>query len=447
MKRKDPFPPVFDGLPLLSDEQYGGVGLFLLRVSYLLISAMPLVLSMLDAIAGVAANALYLIGLFLLSVPLCLDVVRKFASRRAELDSLLIFFSSVFLAWSEHYLEAVVLLYFYHIADLFVCIFLRSAHRKTDSHLSRIFSHRSVRGAVSEQTQIHLESGEVLGFDARVVEGSAICSLSHLDALSGEFEVELGDVLFASTVIEEGNLTVSALRDQKANVLDAVSGKLTRCMQQPGSACRRIAGISIYLQTAYLLFVLMNVTFFDLPISAEFLAVASVVFCFGLLQRVLRAVELHLLFLLLQRGMFPERIDSVWNLSKILLTARFVDGADFEGEEAGSLRGSVFRVKGRLPHRSFLVAERASEHGVLIAGADLALMYRTRDDLEICAQRARDARLLIMLCAAFLLFCILGAVLLLVLGISAVLALAAILVGITASMTALSFSLANEKTV
>ncbi len=410
MRKKDPFPTAFDGLPLLSDAQIGGVGLFLLRVSYLLICSMPLVLSMLDAIAGVAASVLYAIGLFALCVPLIFDIVRKLKSKSPTLDSLLVFFSVLFFVWSQMYTEAVALMIFYHLADLLLCILLRSARKKCDLHVNRITG-VSVGHRPDAQGLLHLSDLDVLDVDCRIVQGSAICSLGFLDADAGEFSAEAGEILFAGTQVMEGTLVCEPLAESGHTVL-AVRRKLSRCLSSPSASSRFLMRCGIYLQTAYLLFVLMNATFFDLPIAPGFLGVVSVFFCFDFFLRYRRAIELGLLAGFLQKGIFPESIDKMLVLHKGYDKAVF---ASFSPNyRRGNLSGKMFRVRGRLPRRHFLISEYASEHSALVVASDFALMYRDRDSLLPFVQRCYENSVLNLLCAALAVICLIASLLFLI---------------------------------
>lgn len=444
MRRKDPFPPAFDGLPLLSDEQIGGMGLFLLRVSFLLICSMPLVLSMLDAIAGIAANVLYGIGMAALCLPLFIDVIRKFISRAFSLDSLLVFLATAFLVWSQHYFEAAVFIFFYHFCDLFLCLLLRSARKKCTVHVERVLHRGAVRIPQENEKRFHLSEGEVLGADCRVISGEAICSLGFLDAQSGEFEAQVGDVLFAGTCVEEGTLFLEVLEPLQNAGVFAVRRKLQRCLNTPSKPCLQLARVSVYLQTVFLLFVLMNVTFFDIPVPVTALAFCSLFLCFDLFLRWRRAVEFNLLSQFLEKGIYPESIDSVVSFHKRFKTARFTDASALTATSKQE-GGRVFRVKGRLVRQHVLIAERASECGRLIAAVDFAMMYRTRRDLEDCAERCSDVGSVSLLCLILTAFCSLFALYLLFLTGSVIVATALLFFAVFVSVGAVALTCQSRR--
>lgn len=395
MKKSDPFSSAFDGLPLLSDVQVGGMGLFLLRAAFLLISSVPMVLSMLDAIAGTAANVLYAIGVCALCVPLFVDVVRRTANRLCGLDSLLILLSAVFLAWSRQYVEAAGLLIFYHICDLALCLILRMARKQCDTHTSRIFN-RAVRVPKESDDHFYIEAGEILGVDCRVVEGDGVASLCFLDAQNGEFEVSRGDVLFAGTEIVDGTLSVSVIEGASRTSVEAVRRKLKRCLKARSAVFEGISRSSVYVQTAFLLFVLMNVTFFDMPINESLLAFSSVFFCFDFFLRFHRAFELFYLSFALERGIIPEKIQTLFFLHRLFAQLQFVKAPSTRSQFLeGGLR---YRLKRRLHRANPLVLERATESSFLISRCDLALLYRTRDVLAVCAQKSLECGVLFWLC-------------------------------------------------
>lgn len=441
MTRKDPFNPAFDGLPLLSDDQFGGLGLFLLRFSYLLIASMPLVLAMLDAIAGLAANVLYGVGMCALLFPFLLDCLRKFHSLSSGLDSLLILLSSIFLIWNKNYFEAAVLVVMFHFCDVFLCALLRKARQRCVKQAKRVL-YGAARVPEKDQPSLHLEAGEVLGIDCRVTMGEAVCSLCYLDPENGEFEVSKGDVLFSGTEIVDGFIDVEPLSEEGVNGVRAIRKKLRRCLSAPSHTTARLSSVSVNLQTFYLLFVLMNITFFDIPVSAVTLAFSSVFFCFDFFLRMRRALEFELLYYCLRHGIFPESMDVLWSLPHRTYLAKFLGGASQFFAPEGL--GRRFIIRGRKERRSLLVLERASESSSLITGCDIALLYRTSSALSDTATLALEASILYRFCSLLLLS---GVTLtFLLLDLSGKLWVSALILPIFVLVSALSISFAFTKT-
>ncbi len=401
MTRKDPFYPAFDGLPLLSDEQFGGLGLFLLRFSYLMIASMPLVLSLLDAIAGMAANILYAVGMIFLCLPFLLDCVRKFAARACGMESLLILIACGFLIWNKNYFEAAVLIVLFHFCDVLLCGLLRRARRHCMGQVKRVL-YGSTRAPEKEGEKIHFEAGEILGADCRVLSGDAVCSLCYLDLENGEFEICPGDVLFAGTEVVEGAFDAVKLSSHDVNGVRAIRSKLKRCLYTPSKTCSNLRACSVNLQTLYLLLILLNVTFFDIPVSPVLLAFSSVFLCFDYFLRFCRALELELLFYCLRHGIFPESMDVLWSLHHKTQFAKFLGGGEnaFQKSRAASSR---FILRRRGARRSLLVVERASESSALITGCDVALMYRTSNALSDVAYYSLEVSLLFRFCSLLLL--------------------------------------------
>lgn len=422
MTRKDPFPSVFDGLPLLSSRQFGPMGLFLLRISFLLICAMPLVLSMLDAIAGVAANTLFALGLIILCLPLVFDAFNKIVNRSTHLDSLVVLLAIFFLVWSQAYVESISLIYFYHLCDLALCLLLRIARARCEQHSDRIFS-QTFKSFDDLNTPVHFEDGQVIGEDCRVISGSAICSLCFLDADSGEFEAGAGDVLFAGTVVAEGSILAESLGHSNKNVIKVVKKKLRRCLNTNSQHCARLSAIAPFAQTAYVLAVLMSITFFDMPITPSLLAYSSAFFCFGFYLRWQRAYDFFLLDRVLKKGMIPENVDAVRYIHRNLDSVRFADASLCPRSSQHLSAKGIFRLSTRRPARAvFLIVERASEYSWMVSRADVALLYRTRIAFEDFLNISSAASFLVGLCS--LTFIVFFSISFLVLDLSGLLAVA-----------------------
>lgn len=448
MRKKDPFFPAFDGLPLLSDTEFSGMGLFLLRISYLLICAIPLVMSMLDAIAGVASLALYLLGVGMLCVPLLLDVIRKFHALSAFLDSLIVLLSSFLLLWNQDYVSGVALLIFYHLSDLVLCLLLRNARKKCDEHTVRILSDRGIRypkDASAESGDLVVSEGEIVGADCIVVSGEAVCSLCYLDASNGEFRVSVGDILLAGTVIMEGELHCKIQQKASDSAVLKAKHKVLRCLSRPSASCASLLRVSVYLQTAYLLFLLMNVTFFDLPIDVSVLAVCGVFFCFHFLLRFLRARDLFLLSLFFKKGILPESVDVVLRLFRKGVRQIFVrPETAFKRKTASPF--SVFRVSSRMPRRGILFAELASEIPYFITASDVALMYRTREEILPLVDRCYETRVMTVLSFLLFVLSLSGAVLALVFTKSCMIALIILFVALFIIVLSFAVSFRRERT-
>lgn len=396
------FSSVYDGLPLLNDAHYKVLGLVLLRVTFLLFASLPLILSLLDAVAGTTANILYFSGVALLAFPILCDFLRRLVRFVPSGDSFLVLMITVLLVQINCRGEAVVLLLFYHLFDLLLCALLRDAERRLSTHLApdRFDTGMRIVKQEKHETLIRVETGEVVAGDCRIVEGSAICSLALLDPSAGEFEAEENDFLFAGTLLVSGSFTAALLKEPRLCTPGRILRKTERFMQSEPRDCARVARATPYVQSVFVLLLLLFVLF---PASAKaglLLCFLTLFCCTDIYLRFRRAQCYYAYDALTRHGIYPESMQVIRRLPFVLALSRVL-GLNEEGLRVSAPRAKkIFHLQRKLPHKKLYVLEYGSEHSDFIPAADLVLLYRDKRELAPIATRAFEVR---VLCALLLL--------------------------------------------
>ncbi len=417
MRIFDRYAASFDGLPLLSGASFQAPGLFFLRVTYLLFSAIPLLLSLLRAVIGLTQSVLFYTGFAMLALPLLLDVFRRLIAADADLSALAVLAASLVLRFFGEAFTSIALLYAYHLCDLILEIPLRLLRSRIDPDRAAFFD-RTQRDDGPEDPvgkTVHLGEGQVLVWDCRVLSGSAVCSTRLLDPSSGDFDAYEGDILFAGTRIESGSVLCTVLRAEDPNLPKRVFSRLKSAWDSESDLQRRVYLIGGVLQIALFAFLIWS-SFSAageqiFPLFA-FLAIPAA--C-GFLWRLERVRLLLALSCLIGQGIYPASLEVLDRLSRRVFPFRILDArAMRRGSKKAARR--LFYPKRRIRSRLLSVLEYAGEENAWIRRADLIVLYRGVDALGAFAaplyqsdHLARLLRLLyVLLIAALFLLTSLG---------------------------------------